>query len=131
MILDGPDSLEDGSKEHYRNYCSDRDCDFQHLDRIDAIQTRRWTYEVQKPLNSRNDRSHQPKSLFINDVGWQWMNAHGVPTPIHPYTKSFSVYGDREAVFDAALRASHGLAVLEKESGLIRFDSVTVTAWRG
>jgi hypothetical protein len=60
---------------------------------------------------------------------------HGVPTPIHPYTKSFSVDGDREAVFDAALRASHGLnlnvAVLEKESGLIRFDSATLTAWRG
>ena len=63
------------------------------------------------------------------------VGTHGVPTPIHPYTKSFSVDGDREAVFGAALRASHGLnlnvAVLEKESGLIRFDSVTLTAWRG
>ena len=40
---------------------------------------------------------------------------HGVPTPIHPYTKSFSVDGDREAVFDAALRASHARS---KKTGL-------------
>ena len=57
---------------------------------------------------------------------------NGVPHTIEPYTHTFDTTADRESVFDAALAASHLLnmdvAVLEKESGLIRFESTTLSA---
>ncbi len=72
------------------------------------------------------------RAAFVG-IALAFVSCTAVPVPYEPLNKEFTITGPRDKVFDAALSAANSLnlnvAVLEKSSGLVRFERSVLDAF--